>query len=50
MQPEGLDWKVERVLEGHRAAVNVVEFDQKYIVSASGDRTIRYAGRTLRCI
>lgn len=26
---------------GHRAAVNVVDFDDKYIVSASGDRTIK---------
>ena len=26
---------------GHRAAVNVVDFDEKYIVSASGDRTIK---------
>ena len=30
-----------RVLVGHRAAVNVVDFDDKYIVSASGDRTIK---------
>jgi len=29
------------VLAGHRAAVNVVDFDDKYIVSASGDRTIK---------
>jgi len=29
------------VLVGHRAAVNVVDFDDKYIVSASGDRTIK---------
>lgn len=29
------------VLVGHRAAVNVVDFDEKYIVSASGDRTIK---------
>lgn len=26
---------------GHRAAVNVVDFDDRYIVSASGDRTIK---------
>eukprot|EP00039_Didymoeca_costata_P012895 m.188358 g.188358 ORF g.188358 m.188358 type:complete len:484 (-) comp15616_c0_seq3:1875-3326(-) len=31
----------ENELLGHRAAVNVVEFDDQYIVSASGDRTIR---------
>jgi F-box and WD-40 domain protein 1/11 len=30
-----------RELVGHRAAVNVVDFDQRYIVSASGDRTIK---------
>ena len=28
-------------LFGHRAAVNVVDFDERYIVSASGDRTIK---------
>ena len=32
---------MRRVLVGHRAAVNVVDFDDKYIVSASGDRTIK---------
>jgi WD40 repeat protein len=32
---------IRRVLVGHRAAVNVVDFDQRYIVSASGDRTIK---------
>lgn len=32
---------LRRVLLGHRAAVNVVDFDDKYIVSASGDRTIK---------
>lgn len=32
---------MRRVLVGHRAAVNVVDFDQTYIVSASGDRTIK---------
>lgn len=26
---------------GHRAAVNVIDFDEKYIISASGDRTIK---------
>ncbi|CAG9136678.1 unnamed protein product [Plutella xylostella] len=34
---------LRRVLVGHRAAVNVVDFDEKYIVSASGDRTIKRA-------
>ncbi len=29
------------MLVGHRAAVNVVDFDDRYIVSASGDRTIK---------
>lgn len=32
---------MRRVLVGHRAAVNVVDFDQTYIVTASGDRTIK---------
>ena len=32
---------MKHVLVGHRAAVNVVDFDEKYIVSASGDRTIK---------
>jgi F-box and WD-40 domain protein 1/11 len=32
---------IRRVLVGHRAAVNVVDFDNRYIVSASGDRTIK---------
>jgi WD40 repeat protein len=32
---------LRRVLVGHRAAVNVVDFDHRYIVSASGDRTIK---------
>jgi F-box and WD-40 domain protein 1/11 len=32
---------LRRVLVGHRAAVNVVDFDHTYIVSASGDRTIK---------
>ena len=35
------DITLRRVLVGHRAAVNVVDFDAKYIVSASGDRTIK---------
>jgi F-box and WD-40 domain protein 1/11 len=35
------DITIRRVLVGHRAAVNVVDFDEKYIVSASGDRTIK---------
>ena len=30
------DINLRRVLVGHRAAVNVVDFDDKYIVSASG--------------
>ncbi|KAI4536091.1 hypothetical protein MG293_013483 [Ovis ammon polii] len=34
------DITLRRVLVSHRAAVNVVDFDDKYIVSASGDRTI----------
>ena len=35
------DIALRRVLVGHRAAVNVVDFDERYIVSASGDRTIK---------
>ena len=35
------DITLRRVLVGHRAAVNVVDFDARYIVSASGDRTIK---------
>ena len=35
------DIVLRRVLVGHRAAVNVVDFDEKYIVSGSSDRTIR---------
>ena len=35
------DIQLKRALNGHRAAVNVVDFDQRYIVSASGDRTIK---------
>uniref|UniRef100_A0A8C5LAK9 F-box/WD repeat-containing protein 11-like n=1 Tax=Jaculus jaculus TaxID=51337 RepID=A0A8C5LAK9_JACJA len=35
------DITLRRVLVGHRAAVNVADFDDKYIVSASGDRTIK---------
>ncbi|XP_064924307.1 F-box/WD repeat-containing protein 1A isoform X7 [Columba livia] len=38
------DITLRRVLVGHRAAVNVVDFDDKYIVSASGDRTIKTVG------
>eukprot|EP00053_Salpingoeca_punica_P013704 m.123987 g.123987 ORF g.123987 m.123987 type:complete len:441 (+) comp16275_c0_seq1:361-1683(+) len=42
-------WKIDsmnqytflRRLEGHRAAVNVVDFDGRLIVSGSGDRTIK---------
>lgn len=42
---------VRRVLVAHRAAVNVVDFDSKYIVSASGDRTIKVSVYFLmRCL
>lgn len=34
---------------GHRAAVNVVDFDDKYIVSASGDRTIKVRWHEVCC-
>lgn len=32
---------LRRTLVGHRAAVNVVDLDRRFIVSASGDRTIK---------
>lgn len=35
------DITVRRILVGHRAAVNVVDFDKRYIVSAGGDKTIK---------
>ena len=35
----GKTLELDNTLEHHRAAVNVVEFDMRYIVSASGDRT-----------
>jgi len=35
------DISLRRMLVGHRAAVNVIDFDRRYIVSASGDRTIK---------
>jgi WD40 repeat protein len=41
VSPHEID--LRRTLLGHRAAVNVVDFDQRYIVSASGDRTIKVA-------
>ena len=41
------DINLRRVLVGHRAAVNVVDFDDKYIVSASGDRTIKVSAKLL---
>jgi F-box and WD-40 domain protein 1/11 len=47
LQRLGYTWQVLRELQGHIAAVNVVEFDLKYIVSASGDRTIRSVWRML---
>ena len=40
---------LRRVLVGHRAAVNVVDFDEKYIVSASGDRTIKVSCSCQSC-
>lgn len=36
-----LEIVMRKGLFGHRAAVNVVDFDEKHIVSASGDRTIK---------
>ena len=43
------DIVLRRVLVGHRAAVNVVDFDDRYIVSASGDRTIKVCGWVYVC-
>lgn len=34
-------YEARHTFADHKAAVNVVEFDEKYIVSASGDRSIR---------
>ena len=34
-------WELTHFISMFRAAVNVVDFDEKYIVSASGDRTIK---------
>ena len=34
-------WELTHFILMFRAAVNVVDFDEKYIVSASGDRTIK---------
>ncbi|VDN44872.1 unnamed protein product [Dibothriocephalus latus] len=42
MGPYPQDIQLRQVLAGHRAAVNVVDFDEKFIVSASGDRTIKF--------
>ncbi|VDN43192.1 unnamed protein product [Dibothriocephalus latus] len=44
MGPYPQDIQLRQVLAGHRAAVNVVDFDEKFIVSASGDRTIKVGG------
>jgi len=44
------DISLRRVLVGHRAAVNVVDFDDKYIVSASGDRTIKVSRWSCRSV
>lgn len=44
------DITLRRVLVGHRAAVNVVDFDDKYIVSASGDRTIKVSVSASSCL
>ena len=46
------DIVLKRVLADHKAAVNAVDFDDKYIVSASGDRTIKVGlyACTFRCM
>ncbi len=35
------DIVLRQVLVGHKAAVNVVEFDEKHLISASGVKTVR---------
>lgn len=42
------DIVLRRVLGGHTAAVNAVNFDDRYILSASGDRTIKVREREKR--
>lgn len=42
------DFVMRGVLDGHRAAVNVVDFDERYVVSGSGDRVIK-VWRTNTC-
>jgi F-box and WD-40 domain protein 1/11 len=39
-----------RNLVGHEAAINVVEFDESVIITASGDRTIRFAQPTKKIL
>ncbi len=41
------DIVLRRVLVGHTYEVNAVEFDEKYIVSASGDKTIKVNGQSM---
>eukprot|EP00127_Corallochytrium_limacisporum_P006332 Clim_evm43s225 gene=Clim_evmTU43s225 len=40
-QLEGMENERPRVIHAHDSAVNVLQFDDVYIVTASGDRTIR---------
>jgi len=42
-----MDIFLRKVLEGHTESVNAVDFDEKYIVSGSGDKTIK-VGRERR--
>ncbi len=35
------DIVLRQVLVGHKAAVKVVEFDEKHIISTSGDKKVR---------
>ena len=44
-----MNFELREILSGHRAAVNVVDFDDKFIVSASGDRQLRVSTCLLTC-
>lgn len=35
------DILIRKAIVGHTASVNVVEFDKKYIISGSGDKTLK---------
>ncbi len=41
------DIVLRRVLVGHTRSVYAVEFDEKYIVSTSADKTIKVKGQSI---